>query len=466
MTANLFYSSDIHLLANVFNPKADWILIYDPENRLIRNSTAQFIVTDQSTELSTWLDQHQKQICVLFNLSEDVDIELYCHDNIHAIFSFDTTETIINAEGSFSYVRGENQAIEWVFPLDVKPSLFLAPLNWKQQIIKAGQFLYEQVVNRLTGVTKNDGLFTYFCKSEHPFDKWLDQLTHDGYGLQIKADTSGRKALLYTLRGRRLDRCIKIPLSKESNKNREQETFERLKALNLHRFEMPKVTTSGEVVLHQYPVSQNRKITNQAILNLLSEVYEKTTATKRIGDLKVYGKIGDRIKKAKSLTAANNGMDQQVVNRIIHLMDVLYLNLQTELAIPVGFAYNDFTAGNLYARNGKLGVYDLEKAEPELPLLYDLFQYVFDEAIRSNRLNNFDLKKKIEDIRLDTNVEKICQQYQIFFELHLQLYLLYHASLHLNFYMRQQQLSSMIFRQLSAWEEVLTSLAGSLKTKT
>ena len=106
---------DLHLLPHLFAPSTDWMCVLDPDNRAKKDLSGKFLHAASADELLDWLSAHPNQQCTLFNLSDKVPLELYCLENVEAIFQF---SALVNGEdGHFAYKKGVGEALQWIFPV-------------------------------------------------------------------------------------------------------------------------------------------------------------------------------------------------------------------------------------------------------------------------------------------------------------------------------------------------------------
>ena len=186
----------------------------------------------------------------------------------------------------------------------------------------------------------------------------------------------------------------KIADTDQAKKLVEQEAkiLSRLEGLHMLWGDTPRVLHFGpwghETILVQSNVrkghSRRPKQLDEGLITFLSELLNKTAATKTLRDSACFVQFENNINKLKGR------ITKDWEYRIARSLEIIQKNFADQ-KIPLGICHGDFTPFNIYIRHGSISVFDWEYAKEESIPFWDLFHFI----IQANAL-----RKKAQSSRL------------------------------------------------------------------
>ena len=440
MPANVFLS-DICLLQKIYlEQKLETCLIYDPENRLDVDVNQPF----QHYEKEQPIDS--TAILVLLHpigeIPKDVTV-------------FDFTNTLKNQKTNDLYfINNPDGTIRWVFPKHLKQPDFLHLYNassLKAKLFKSG---VKQAFKFGLKKTIASGELTV-CVA-HKAKKIRDK---DILDCAVFTGTKGenRKAIATLCEEGLCKEFAKIAITPESEKlifieSQQLGYLSKFKFKNLH---LPTVNLKDNVLMVGN-VKPTKEIEQQELssihLKALAEMYAVNVTAKPLNRLQIYHDIEEWINNIMSRDVVND-IDATKCKRLAQQLLYLLKGMEVDEMIPVAFAHGDFTPWNMYLAENSLHLFDWELSQKEMPLLMDSFHYIFQKHILIQRAPLKDIKSQIAQLEL--KAKDMIVQYNISFDLHYKLYLLYTISYYIPKYMVQRNLHQQAHWLMDTWEQAI-----------
>ncbi|GAA4036003.1 hypothetical protein GCM10022409_21120 [Hymenobacter glaciei] len=130
----------------------------------------------------------------------------------------------------------------------------------------------------------------------------------------------------------------------------------------------------------------------------------------------------------------------------------LYHRIDSEQVAALAFAHGDFTSWNCWLGPDLVALYDLEFAQPEAPLLYDLFHFHVQQGLLVSRRRPAQVRAAMwQQARAEFPALPEAE-----LALAWQLYLLHHVSRYALAYHVQEAWHAQVQWQLTGWNELLT----------
>ena len=135
--------------------------------------------------------------------------------------------------------------------------------------------------------------------------------------------------------------------------------------------------------------------------------------------------------------------------------------MPVEAEVPVSISHGDFTPWNMYMDSNRLYVYDWELAKNGIPMLFDLFHFVFQSQVLLHRKDFTDVKENIKQVLNTASAQSIIHKYDINTNLHYKLYLLFNISYYMRIYMSERELLTQSHWMIDAWLDALQDITAS-----
>jgi thymidylate kinase len=258
-----------------------------------------------------------------------------------------------------------------------------------------------------------------------------------------------------------LETFTKIATTEQSQKlvDFEMKTLNQIEKLNLSSIETPKIISFTNKSITMSDISKNA-IRSQKFTNLhltaLSELYDKTVVKLekyRIPSLKTVHLTLDYLDRLK---------DQRISTNLLSKLRDMLNNLVDE-KISVARAHGDFTPWNTMRKKNKLAVYDWELSKAKLPVGFDAFHFIMQDAILVKRKKWAEIKNEILSIDADVFKEWAQNPNAIMMD-YLKLYLLINVSQYLKIYAHQREWHTQVSWLIESWNEAVTDLTATKET--
>ncbi len=446
MNATPVFLSDLQLLHQLFCSEQEFS-VYDPHERLSgAGSQKKFTPIDKS---------------VCFNISANGS------GNFKQMLFYFGSEKLSGMK-KFFYVNNPDGTLRWLIPADASAASFLALYN--SESLKA--WLYKKIVS----VAYATGLKKFLMSGSFLVKPELVSAVKDTYGISdedrftIFTGTRGenRKLIIEINNGNKTTHFIKICLSDIAQKNLQNEII-MLTTLNKYDFtslSLPHVTegrVKGTARLSNVKpgiVIPATRIT-EIHIKALGELYATHHEKKIILETAAWQTIENNLQWMYSEQPLMNDMDEFKTRRIIHLLGKLSGSLPVEAEVPVSVSHGDFTPWNMYMDSNRLYVYDWELAKNGIPMLFDLFHFVFQSQVLLHRKNFTDIKENIKQVLQAPLTQSLSHKYDIDTQLHYKLYLLFNISYYMRIYMNERELLTQSHWMIDAWLDALQDITGS-----
>lgn len=146
---------------------------------------------------------------------------------------------------------------------------------------------------------------------------------------------------------------------------------------------------------------------------------------------------------------------------LLHTLQNKLLQLQLHLQqtvshIQTSGAHADFTPWNLRIINGQtIGLIDFELYRPQMPVLYDLFHFIYQSVILIEHGSYAHIQQQINRLLQQPQWQQFMKQHQLSATTLEQCYLLCNVSYYLMVYAQQQTWHTQVTWLLNVWNEAL-----------
>jgi hypothetical protein len=437
MQKALIHYSDLQLLHDFFCSN-DSLSIYDPDHRLL-NSPKDQVFSDKAS----------------FNLSSNGS----GHSNNMKLY-FGSCEW--NNSKRFYYINNPDGTIRWLFPADMKKTAHMALYNassWKAKIYKsASAVLFAAGKSQWLA----SGSVCIDADAVKAIEEQYEINAGEEYALFMGTRGQTRKIVAAVHKGNKITHFIKIPVSDQSEQLILNE-IKMLKELSKYDFTTLSIPHVSDGRVKAFARLSNVKpavtISADRIKELhiktLSELYATSNERKEISSCAAWTSIKNNLQWMQSEHELDNGLDEIKTRRIIHLLRKHFNSIPQDILIPLSVSHGDFTPWNMYCDINRLYVYDWELSSNGIPMLFDLYHFIFQSEALIHRNNYVAIKHNIHDALHMDSVKRISSRYHIDTELHYRLYLLFTISYYLRLYMTEKELLTQSYWMIDTWLDAL-----------
>lgn len=364
---------------------------------------------------------------------------------------------------TFMCIHNPTGTVRWFFPTSNRYPLHLSLYNsatWKAKAYKLGThvaFRFRQH-RRMA-----HSFFSIPREIEIPLEKRIAPLNPDGYAVFTGTVGENRKSIIAVGQGREVPWFVKMSHSPRATQllKGEAHTLKQLQASSFKCLALPKFQFLGGdemLALENVRTHDARESSRLEPLHLaaLTELYQHDVQLMPWGENPAYGRIKNRLKSLQEHVPVDPELSPSRTRRITELLKSLFAQMPAEAPVRVAFAHRDFTPWNMYVSRNQLHVYDWELAADKMPLLYDLFHFVYQGGVLLLRQGYSRIRReRFRALRLP-ETRTLVKAFELDIERYHAYYLLDLISYYLDIYIREPQLHMQAFWLLQTWEAALT----------
>lgn len=363
-----------------------------------------------------------------------------------------------NSSKKFYFIQNKDKTIRWIYPSSLKKPSFLAfymVSNTRSKIIS--------ILTKISFYLKVNKSIQIEIFEDSIINNIMKKFKNYDYSIFTGTAGINRKLLIELNQKATTKYFAKISLTNTSENliKNEAETLEYLGNLDLKDISIPRIIDKNS----NYIVIDNIKQDDSVQLNhltnnhfkFLKSIYESTFTNIKLKNLDFYHQITANIRQLKS-DFINPKLDKnQIQNMTKNLSECLNL-LNLDEKVCVSLAHCDFTPWNIFVNQNNISVIDWELSSKDVPILYDLFLFIFQTSILVERLDYQTIKSLINKSLQNSIINESIKELNININ---QVYILYLTSIvsyYLNKYNHQEQLHTQSYWLINTWDEALEDI--------
>ena len=193
-------------------------------------------------------------------------------------------------------------------------------------------------------------------------------------------------------------------------------------------------------------------------LQSLEKVYASNHQKKNIAQTCAWDTILNQMQWFSKECEIVNPFEDQKILSVSSLLNKIFNSIDENEKIAVSYAHGDITPWSLSGDDKRLYKYNWENSDCGIPMLTDLFHFLFlPKTLLINQ--NFKTIRKNIDHALDHAICKsIIEKYKINVDLHYRIYLLFNITHYLRIYNSQKFSQTQLHRLMDIWNEALLEL--------
>lgn len=369
---------------------------------------------------------------------------------------------------SYSYITNPDQTIRWLYPSKLKTPTFLN--FYSSSTLRAKIFIIAIKILftlKLSKLIRSDEV----CLSVHEgsiLQRILDK--YSGYSHSIFTGTVGknRKIIVELNNGCKSLVFAKVAISNTSKDliQNEFHVLSKLKCENLTSIYVPTVLAYSEKELLEISnikpkkCKQPSKLTDVQIVALtqINSINHKYVQWK---DMQAKFEIESLIENLKVKVIVDNGLDRQRIDSYLEKISLLHKIINNETSLSCGLAHGDFTPWNMYVNHEKLYIYDWELSKENMPVLFDLFHYIFQSEVMIKRSDYAYVKNEIGRVLGLISTKQLIRKFDVDININFIFYLIYISSYYIDIYSEQKELHTQAFWLFKVWNDAVSDALDS-----
>jgi hypothetical protein len=365
----------------------------------------------------------------------------------------------------FSYISNPDGSIRWIYPSDLKWPSFLNFYNTASLRAKFFAGLIKlSFILRLHWVFRSGEMFIKL-EDESILSNIMKR--HDYSGFSIFTGTAGenRKIVIELSSNNITNLFVKVGISETSKELVANEArviaelnkfqFSYLNFPTLHFFDERGVVELSNVK----PKKCKQYLGIKSLhVNALSELSGIDCRKIKWDVIRVAEGTDIKLRTLLKKKIINNGLDEIKVKELLKKLSVLKGLVGDGAVLPCGLAHGDFTPWNMYLSDDAVCLFDWELSREEVPLLYDLFHFVFQSEILIRRSSYADIKLELFRVMELRVAKDFVNKYEIDVNVHYLFYLMSICLYYLGKYTAQVDLHMQAHWLICIWGEAVDDL--------
>jgi thymidylate kinase len=459
MKQNNFFSSDVSILLKLFIPKTHHTSLFDSELKRI-------VKDDSNPKHQEPQKEDSEHVLLNFSKALGKDEKKTLH---HFNYILDFSNRINNPhfkKQQFHYITNPDGTIRWLYPASLPAPTFLNFYSATSLKAKIYCNLVRLLFKLHLQMFINSGRFSICYKNEVRTDDLLNEIPHDSYSIFTGTIGENRKAILEINKKGISTHFVKIALNDNSCTliNNERNTLEWLCKEKMNYIETPQLSFFKDRSLC---IQSNIKNDQSFQSTNLSEVHYKALIefySNHIHSGCLHQSITGKIilENSKALESAKRFNES---SSIAQNLTNVYRSISDSDHAIFSRAHMDFTPWNMYVSSGVLQVYDWELFQPEAPIFFDLYHYIFQSAILIKKKKYSYIKEEIEKAYSHPIIQSFMQKHTIDGRLQLKLYVLWVVAYYVTLYEKQPVLHAQAYWLVKIWNEALAEMAMENESK-
>lgn len=228
---------------------------------------------------------------------------------------------------------------------------------------------------------------------------------------------------------------------------REAAMTETLAALQVERFKFPSCQTFSSDVIELEDIGKDGKRTNElgeAHFAALDELYQKTHYTTTLN-------CRERIIGLLEI------QDSRIPKGLLKKLILLHNSIKNK-PIQIALAHGDFTPWNMYVKDGRLAIYDWELKSHNMPIGFDAYHFILQQAILVERKPWDSIKACIQAKVVPAAFSKWIKEEEKDWRHYLKWYLFLNTSEQLLLYSQQEEWHPQIEWLLQTWNTAISDM--------
>lgn len=363
---------------------------------------------------------------------------------------------------TFHYINNPNKSMRWIYPENINAPSFL---NFYSATTLRSKAIAKGIKTAFAlGLKKQiaSGAFTVHYKNELAIEQLLAKNTYDHYSIFTGTSGLNRTLLAELNTNGQSTHFLKMGLNMNASaliKN-EHKNLAMLAETTFEHFSIPtsKLLNEQTQIITNVRSASSSRSNEFGLLHCkaLDEMYKKTSEEKQLP----YQLLKERHDYLISNIRSPHKLKQ--TNQIARNLKKLVSSIPTETMVPVARAHYDFTPWNMFVDKNMLHIYDWELSIQNMPVLFDVFHFVFQKSILIEQKNATDILDELETLFQETYMQELIKKYNVNTGLQLKLYLIEIAAYYTALYQKNKTNTAQELWQMNCWATLLQEMVNQI----
>ncbi len=337
----------------------------------------------------------------------------------------------------YLYINDESGRVKWIFPEKSSYPVFLSLENQLQMTSTLKQKFIRASFS--VGIKKwiTSGSFYVNENQAIPLFDLINTVPHESFAILTNTTGKYRKSVIALNQGKYISHFIKLAHTDLATELIYNEVYglQILSQRRLRRIVHPFLShTEGDhaiIISSVKPIKRGYRSTSLEPVHLqaLDEMYQLFHHERELQDILYYINLDSVLEEVKSMlqkpeiSFLNEELDS--LASILDLYSAFHASISPGVLLTVSLTHGDFIPSNMYLTARQLNLYDWEYMQESLPLLFDMFYFVYHTyMLNPTPLTPESAKENIAALINQKEIKKLCSTYNIDVHYYHKLYLL------------------------------------------
>ena len=369
---------------------------------------------------------------------------------IRSIFFLNTSSTLPqestpifswegNSPGSgwteYLYINDSHKKVQWIFPAYTSYPAFLSLQNSAYPLSQAQRLRYRLFF--AMGWKRQLANGTFYVKDEEtfPLHELLHSVPHESFAILTNTTGNFRKSVIVLNRGKYSTHFIKLAHSPRATELVYNEVYalQILAQRRLRKVVHPFLShTDGDHAIIISSVKSQKAQFSKDLKPIhfegVRDIYKNFSHFRALADLPYVHKIEDYLSEiSKHAESFKEQGDTDLAQKLADLLlsyRVFAKSIPSNKEVWVSLSHGDFLPWNMYVSESRMYVFDWEYMQESLPLLYDLFYFIYHTHLVYHKGKANKIQDALQQFFQHPKLKEIVDQYQIDPALYHKLYLM------------------------------------------
>lgn len=413
-------------------------------------------------EAITFTRQHDQLVYMALNLADRslirsiffLNVPPPATDNYDEYFAWENPGKDHNWS-KYLYIKDESGRVKWIFSEKNSYPIFLSLENrlqmtstLKQKFIR-GSFCL--------GIKKWITSGSFYVNEDQviPLFDLMNTVPHESFTILTNTTGKYRKSVIALNQGKYISHFIKLAHTDLATELIYNEVYglQILSQRRLRRIVHPFLShTEGDhaiIISSVKPIKRGyRSMSLEPVhIQALEEMYQLFHHERELQDILYYVNLESELAEIKNLLQEPEiSLSNEQLDSLASLLDMysaFQASISPRILLTVSLTHGDFIPSNMYLTARQLNLYDWEYMQESLPLLFDMFYFVYHTyMLNPTPLTPESVKGNIEALLDQKEIRKLCMTYNIDAHYYHKLYLLLDTPRMLNVLIRTPEAKS------------------------
>ena len=335
----------------------------------------------------------------------------------------------------YLYINDSQKKVQWIFPAYSSYPAFLSLQNSAYPLSRVQRMRFRLFFSLGWKRQLADGSFYLKGEDTFPLYELLHSVPHESFAILTNTTGNFRKSVIVLNRGKYSTHFIKLAHSPHATELVYNEVYalQILAQRRLRKVVHPFLShTDGDHAIIISSVKSQKAQFSKGLKPIhfegMKDLYKNFSHFRALADLPYVHKIEEYLsevgKQAKSYREQGNTHLAQKIEDLVLSYRVFVKPISHDKEVWVSLSHGDFLPWNMYVSERRMYVFDWEYMQESLPLLYDLFYFIYHTHLVYHQGEPQKIQHSLSQFLQHPKLKEIIDPYQVDPALYHKLYLM------------------------------------------